>query len=69
MTGFYIPKEEPKLESAASKVIDDMYKDGTMTTLIKKWGGDADQFLKPSPGFAEQRRGVDRPTDWTPPTI
>jgi ABC-type amino acid transport substrate-binding protein len=69
MTGFYIPKEEPKLESAASKVIDDMYKDGTMTTLVKKWGGDADQFLKPSPGFAEQRRGVDRPTDWTPPTI
>jgi ABC-type amino acid transport substrate-binding protein len=69
MTGFYIPKEEPKLESAATKIIDDMYKDGAMAALVKKWGGDPNQFLKPSAEFATQRRGADRPNDWNPPSI
>ena len=69
MTGFYIPKEEPKLERGASKAIDDMYTDGTMKKLVTKWGGDPNQFLKPSPGMAEQRRGADRPANWKPPSI
>jgi ABC-type amino acid transport substrate-binding protein len=69
MTGFYLPKQEPKLEAAVSAQIDHMYADGEMTALIKKWGGDPAQFLKPSPSMAAQRRGVDRPSSWTPPSI
>jgi hypothetical protein len=46
-----------------------MYASGQLTTLIKKYGGDPEQFLKPSPGMDKQRRDVDRPADWTPPSI
>jgi polar amino acid transport system substrate-binding protein len=40
-----------------------------MRALIEKWGGDPNQFLKPSPESAKLRRGVDRPLDWQPPSI
>lgn len=69
MTGFYLPKQEPKLAAAVSAQIDHMYTDGEMTALIKKWGGDPAQFLKPAPWMAATRRGVDRPASWTPPSI
>jgi polar amino acid transport system substrate-binding protein len=69
MTSFYVPKQSPKLEKAVSAEIDKMYADGRMTALIKKYGGDPDQFLKPSPSMAGDRRGVDRPADWNPPSI
>lgn len=69
MTSFYLPKQSPKLEKAISAEIDRMYADGRMTALIKKYGGDADQFLKPSPSMAGDRRGVDRSADWNPPSI
>jgi hypothetical protein len=46
-----------------------MYADGEMTTLVQKYGADPNQFLKPSPGMAESRRGVDRSADWSPPAI
>jgi polar amino acid transport system substrate-binding protein len=69
MTSFYLPKQSPKLEKAVSAEIDKMYADGRMTALIKKYGGDPDQFLKPSPSMAGDRRGVDRPADWNPPSI
>jgi ABC-type amino acid transport substrate-binding protein len=69
MTGFYLPKQEPKLAAAVSAAIDQMYTDGEMAALIKKWGGDPSQFLKPSPWMAALRRGVDRPTNWTPPSM
>jgi len=69
MTSFYVPKQSPKLEKAVSAEIDRMYADGRMTALIKKYGGDPDQFLKPSPSMAGDRRGVDRPADWNPPSI
>jgi ABC-type amino acid transport substrate-binding protein len=69
MTSFYIPKQEPKLEQAISKQIDAMYADGEMAKLIQKWGGDPQKFLKPSPGMAQDRRGVDRPASWNPPSI
>ena len=69
MTGFYLPKQSQKLETAISKQIDGMYKDGTLAALITKWGGDPKQFLTPSPEMAAERRGVDRPADWTPPSI
>lgn len=69
MTGFYLPKEAPKLAKAVSDQIDAMYKDGSLSALITKWGGDPKQFLVPSPEMAAQRRGVDRPADWAPPSI
>ena len=69
MTGFYLPKQSPKLAKAISDQIDNMYKDGSLATLITKWGGDPKQFLVPSPEMAAQRRGVDRPADWNPPSI
>jgi polar amino acid transport system substrate-binding protein len=69
MTGFYLPKQEPKLNDAISAQIRAMYSDGELTTLIKKYGGDPAQFLKPSPDMAKQRQGVDRPAGWQPPSI
>ncbi len=69
MTGFYLPKQSPKLAKAVSDQIDAMYKDGSLSKLITKWGGDPKQFLVPSPEMAAQRRGVDRPADWSPPSI
>jgi polar amino acid transport system substrate-binding protein len=68
-TSFYIPREEPKLQRAISQQIRAMYADGSMAKLIEKWGGDPEAFLKPPPGIAAARRGVDRPSDWTPPSI
>ncbi|MFU0507515.1 substrate-binding periplasmic protein [Pseudaminobacter sp. NGMCC 1.201702] len=69
MTGFYLPKEAPNLAKAVSDQIDAMYKDGSLAALVTKWGGDPKQFLVPSPEMAAQRRGVDRPADWSPPSI
>lgn len=69
MTGYYLPKQESTLEQAVSKQIDDMYKNGKLKTLIKKWGGNPSQFLVPSAGMAGQRHSVDRPKSWKPPTI
>lgn len=68
-TGFYVPKQEPKLEQAVSQVIDQMYADGEMSKLIQKWGGDPSQFLKPSPWMAAGRHSADRPASWNPPSI
>jgi ABC-type amino acid transport substrate-binding protein len=69
MTSFYIPKQEPKLEQAVSAEIRKMYASGEMAKLIEKRGGDAQKFLTPSPEMAAARRGVDRPSNWTPPSI
>ena len=68
-TSFYIPKQEPKLEAAISREIRAMYADGSMAKLIAKWGGDPQKFLTPSPDMAAARRGVDRPSNWTPPSL
>jgi ABC-type amino acid transport substrate-binding protein len=69
MTGFYLPKQAPKLAQAVSDQIDAMYKDGSLAALVTKWGGDPKQFLIPSPSMAAERRGVDRPDAWAPPSI
>jgi ABC-type amino acid transport substrate-binding protein len=69
MTGFYIPKQEPNLEKAVSAEIRAMYKNGQLAKLIKKWGGAPAQFLKPSPWMSDLRRGLDRPSSWTAPSI
>ncbi|MFJ6892572.1 substrate-binding periplasmic protein [Streptomyces hokutonensis] len=68
-TGFYLPKKATKLERAISAQIDAMYKNGELAKLVKKYGGDPEQFLKPAADMAAARRGVDRPGDWTPPSI
>lgn len=69
MTGFYVPKQEPRLVTAMNKVIRQMYGNGELIKLLTKWGARPDLFLKPSPGMAQQRRAVDRPSSWTPPSI
>jgi polar amino acid transport system substrate-binding protein len=69
MTSFYIPKQEPKLQQVISQGIREMYADGSMAALVRKYGGDPQQFLKASPWMADQRRGVDRPADWRPPSL
>jgi polar amino acid transport system substrate-binding protein len=68
MTGFYLPKREPKLEKAISAVIDEMYTDGELTALITKWGGVPDQYLKPGASMTAARQAVDRSADWKAPT-
>ncbi|TLS47078.1 amino acid ABC transporter substrate-binding protein [Streptomyces montanus] len=68
-TGFYLPKKATKLEKALSEQIDAMYQNGELEKLVKKYGGDPEQFLKPAADVATARRGVDRPQDWTPPSI
>lgn len=68
-TGFYLPKKATKLEKAISAQIDAMYENGELEKLVGKYGGDPEQFLKPSADVATARRGVDRPQDWTPPSI
>jgi hypothetical protein len=45
-----------------------MYGNGEMAKLIEKYGGQPEQFLKPSAGMDASRRGVDRPADWQPPS-
>jgi polar amino acid transport system substrate-binding protein len=69
MTGFYLPKQATALERAVSAQIDAMYTSGELTTLIRKYGGDPAQFLKPSAGMAGERQAVDRPSSWQPPSI
>jgi polar amino acid transport system substrate-binding protein len=66
---FYLPKQATALEAAISAEIDKMYASGEMTTLVEKYGADPEQFLEPTPAMAESRRGVDRPADWTAPSI
>ncbi|MCX5053262.1 MULTISPECIES: substrate-binding periplasmic protein [unclassified Streptomyces] len=68
-TGFYLPKKATKLEKAVSAQIDAMYTNGELAKLVKKYGGDPEQFLKPAADIATARRGVDRPGNWTPPSI
>ncbi|MGP4009376.1 substrate-binding periplasmic protein [Streptomyces sp. 4N124] len=68
-TGFYLPQKATKLEKAISAEIDAMYQNGEMDKLVKKYGGDPEQFLKPAADVATARRGVDRPQDWTPPSM
>ena len=69
MTSFYLPKQSPKLEKAISDEIRKMYANGELTKLIEKYGGQPDEFLKPSADMAATRRGVDRPADWQPPSL
>ncbi len=68
-TGFYLPRKATKLERAISEQIDAMYDNGELEKLVRKYGGDPEQFLVPAADVAPARRGVDRPQDWTPPSL
>ncbi|MFJ8057272.1 substrate-binding periplasmic protein [Streptomyces sp. NPDC096142] len=68
-TGFYLPRKATKLEQAVSAQIDAMYRNGELAKLVTKYGGDPAQFLVPAADVDTARRGVDRPNDWTPPSI
>jgi len=66
---FYVARQAPKLEKALDAEIDKMYTNGKLAAMVKKWGGDPDAFCKPAPYLTKLRQGVDRPADWTPPSI
>ena len=68
-TGFYLPRKDTALEQSISAQIDAMYKSGELSTLVKKYGGDPQQFLVPTADMTADRRGVDRPATWTAPSI
>ena len=68
-TGFYLPKKDTALEQEISAQIDAMYKNGELTTLVEKYGGDPKQFLVPTADMTSDRRGVDRSAAWTAPSI
>jgi ABC-type amino acid transport substrate-binding protein len=68
-TGFYLPKKDTALQQSISAQIDAMYKSGELSTLVKKYGGDPQQFLVPTADMTTDRRGVDRPATWTAPSI
>jgi polar amino acid transport system substrate-binding protein len=66
---FYLAKEAPKLRDALNAEIRKMYQNGKLSELIKKYGGDPAQFLKPAAYQATLRAGVDRDANWAPPSI
>lgn len=69
MDGWYLNSQEQKFEVALNKEIRKFYSNGFEATEVKAWGGNPDVMLKPDPSFTTDRRGVDRPADWTPPSI
>jgi polar amino acid transport system substrate-binding protein len=69
MVSFYLPQQEPKLEAALNAQIRAMYADGTLASLVTKYGGDPAQFLKPTGVDWKARIGVDRSSDWQPPSV
>jgi polar amino acid transport system substrate-binding protein len=68
MSGWYLSKSERALTDQLTQVIRGFYQDGTASQVIKKWGGDPANMLKPLPAFTTQRTAVDRPGTWTPPS-
>ncbi len=69
MDGWYLNAQEQKFEDALNKEIRKFYSNGFEAKEVKAWGGNPDVMLKPDPSFMTDRRGVDRPADWTPPSI
>jgi len=66
---FYVAKEAPKLTEALNAEIRKMYANGKLAAMVQKWGGDPNAFLKPADYLVKLRQGVDRPADWTPPSL
>lgn len=69
MDGWYLNSQEQKFEEALNKEIRKFYANGFAAQEVKAWGGNPDVMLKPDASFVTDRHGVDRPADWTPPSI
>lgn len=69
MDGWYVNSSEKKLVDALNTELKKFYANGFEADRVKAWGGNPDVMLKPDPSFAADRRGVDRPADWSPPSI
>jgi polar amino acid transport system substrate-binding protein len=66
---FYVAQQAPKLEKALDAEVDKMYHNGKLAAMVSRWGGDPNAFCKPAPYLTSLRQGVDRPADWTLPSI
>jgi ABC-type amino acid transport substrate-binding protein len=66
---WYLNKDQADLAEQLSSEIRKMYRDGTIADLLRAQGADPQVWLTP-PGdyIAGERRGVDRPADWQPPS-
>jgi hypothetical protein len=69
MDGWYVNSSEKKFVDALNAEIKKFYANGFEADRVKAWGGNPAVMLKPDPSFATDRRGVDRPADWSPPSI
>ncbi|QIE48011.1 amino acid ABC transporter substrate-binding protein (plasmid) [Pseudohalocynthiibacter aestuariivivens] len=68
---WYLRKDRSELANELTAAINEMYADGSIASLLSKYGiEDTTVWLTP-PGdyIAEERRGVDRPDDWQPPSV
>lgn len=66
---WYCSKKAKALCDKLSEQIDNMYADGSSKDILTKWGVDAEAFLTGTDLMAEQRAGIDRPSDWAAPTL
>lgn len=68
--GWMVAKDEPELAAALTREIRNMYATGELAKIYQKWDvPDVEAWLTvPGDYIADQRRGVDRPDDWQPPT-
>lgn len=68
--GMYLRPQATALEAAISEQLRALYESGEMRSFITQEGFDPEGFLNPPPEVLEkvgqERRGVDRPEDWTP---
>ena len=69
MTGWYLNRDETDLERRLSGVIRGFYASGEASELVRKYGGDPATMLRPYKDFAGQRQAVDRPKNWTAPSV
>jgi polar amino acid transport system substrate-binding protein len=65
---WYAAKGQDELADALTEQIREMYADGTLAELLEKYGGSASWLVPPGDYIAEERRGLDRPEDWEPPS-
>ncbi len=67
---WYVNKDRAALARRLTSAVRAMYADGTLARLLAKYGADPRTWLvPPGPWIAQERRGVDRPATWQPPSI
>jgi polar amino acid transport system substrate-binding protein len=65
---YLLCKQDTDLEKQMSLILDQMWQNGEMLRLVEKWGGDS-SYLKAFPYMTTMRAGVDRPKNWTSPSL